>query len=107
MTQNKPSYDEMRRLLWRARDIILAQGESMDPVVQLNQHGWLHDVNPLLKDFDPNRPITPTEKLKAAISHMTAAEEAALAEEAYRIVSRADREFKRHWAEMGLDPLTG
>ncbi len=95
-TPRKPSYDELLRLLFEARDLIIHQGESTDPVVQIRQHGWLHDVNPLLKDFDPSRPITPTEKLKAAISHMTPEEEAELAEEAYRIVSRAGREFKRY-----------
>ena len=96
MTQNKPSYDELLRLLWQARGIIIAQGESTDVVVQLNQHGWLNHVNPLLADFDPNRPITPTEKLKAAISHMTPEEEAELADEAYRIVQRVDRATRRY-----------
>lgn len=97
MTQNnQPSYDEMRRLLWKARDIILAQGESMDVVVQLNQHGWLNHVNPLLEGFDPNRPITPLEKLKAAVSHMTDEEHSEIAEEAYRIVQRADRAMRRY-----------
>ena len=95
-TPRKLSYEELLRLLSEARDLIIHQGESTDPVVQIRQHGWLHDVNPLLKDFDPNRPITPREVLKAAVSHMTPEEEAELAEEAYRIVSRAGREFKRY-----------
>ena len=95
-TPRKPSYDELLRLLSEARDLIIYQGESTDPVVQIRQHGWLYDVNPLLKDFDPSRPITPTEKLKAAISHMTPEEEAELADEAYRIVQRADRAMRRY-----------
>lgn len=97
MTQNnQPSYDELRRLLYEARDIIIAQGESIDVPLQHRQHGWLNEVNPLLKDFDPKRPITPMEKLFAAVSHMTPEEHAEIADEAYRIVQRADRAFKRY-----------
>ena len=74
MTTPQPSYDEMRRLLLQARDIV-AETLNAD---------------------DHDRSVPPRELLKAAVSHMTPEEEDALAEEAYRIVSRAGREFKRY-----------
>lgn len=66
-----------------------------DSTFQFHQRDWLNRINPLLEGFDPSRPITPLEKIKAAISLMTPEEEAELAEKAYQIVQRADREFLR------------
>lgn len=92
----KLSYAELLRLIHEARDLIIAQGESIDFVVSTRQHGWLRVANDILVDFDPNRPIKPDEVLKAAVSHMTPAELEDISEQAYQIVRRADRDFARY-----------
>lgn len=95
MTQ-KLSYDELLRLIWQARDIMAAHTESMDEIIRKRQNDWLNDVNPLLTDFDPNRPISPLAVALAAISHMTPEEHARIAKAAKEIVERADREVQRY-----------
>lgn len=91
--------NDLKRLLWEARDLLIAAGMSQVPHVGKKQRQWVESVNIVLKGFDPLRAFPPKETLKACLSHMTEAESSQLAELATEIVNRAHREFEQYKAE--------
>lgn len=46
------SDEKQKRLLREARELMLAQGESIDVPIQFRQHGWLNETNELLKPME-------------------------------------------------------
>ncbi len=66
---SEPSHQELIDLLAEARDLIIAEGESMDITIQFPQHAWLRRVNEIVPtDHKPTPPEDKVAKLRRALS---------------------------------------